>query len=652
MRRYLKKDYAIYIAVKIASFIVSLMPLGLVLWIGRLIGLSMYHLHPKRKRIAYANLKAAFCKEKAPSELKGILKRTYKNYGQSIIETVRMPRINYDYLKRYIEVENIDRISEAKKRGKGIVFLTSHFGNWELSSLKSAQAGYPIYVLARPQRLEIVNDLLNSYRERLGCKVVNRGMSSREIVRALKRNEIIGILSDQDVGKEGIFIDLLGRPASQPVGAVRLARETGATILPTFIIRKNGPRHVIKLEELIHVSKTNDRDGDIKSGLQRHTRILESYITQYPDQWMWVYTRWKSTPSRRVVILNDGKRGHLNQSLAAFNIIKRCRRDTGYSDEDTSCQIIDVKFKSRLRRFILLLCSIFASHACQGCMGYLRFCLDKDSYNNIMRTYADIVISCGSSLSAVNIFLSKENNSKNVVIMKPGIMGALRDFDVAIIPRHDRPREKDNVVITEGSPNLIDEETMKDGGMKIRNMAALGQKKRLGLLIGGDNPEYGLTPGLINKLIGQVEKALEELDMELLATTSRRTPKDAEGLLKERLGRNPRCKLLIIANERNIDNAVGGILGLSDIILVSGESISMVSEAASSGKHTITFNLERRRPSSKHDYAIEGLASADYIVQTSVDKIRDAIVDISCNKRPVKRLDNAEKMYEKLYRII
>ncbi len=649
--RYSGRDYAAYIAVRIAIFVASILPLGLALWAGRIIGLCMYCLHPKRKKIAYANLKAAFCKDKTSAELKAILRRVYKNYGQTIMETLRMPRVDFAYLEKHVKVEGQNRIPGAQAKSRGVIFLTSHFGNWEFSSLKSAQEGYPIYVLARPQRLERLNDLLNSFREKLGCRVIDRGMHSRQIIKALKKNCIVGVLSDQDAGKDGIFMELLGRPASYPVGAVRLARDTGATILPTFIIRQRGGEHLIRIEEPITVTKTDDRDADIREGLRIYTKVLESYIRQYPDQWMWVYTRWKSTPLRKVVILNDGKSGHLNQSLAALDVIKRCRRDAGFKDEDTSVEVIDVKFRNRIRRSALSLCVHFSSHACQGCMGCLKFSLVEDSYRRLMRTYADIVISCGSALAPVNIFLSKENNAKNVLIMKPGIVG-LRNFDVAIIPEHDRPKEKENIVVTEGSPNLINGESMKDGGDRIRSMINLTKKRRLGLLIGGDNPEYTFTAGLAGELIDQVEGLLEGLDMELLATTSRRTPKGVEELLKKRLGTNSRCKLLLIANEKNIENAVSGILDLSEFVLTSGESISMISEAASSGRHTIIFDLEKKRNVSKHDGFIKRLASLGYIVRAPVDRIRETVVELSQKKGSVKRLNDAEKMYEKLYRII
>jgi KDO2-lipid IV(A) lauroyltransferase len=374
LKEYLNKDYAVYLGARIGISAVSLIPVSAALRIGKIVGLLIYHFHPKRKRIAYANLKAAFGSEKEPVELKRILRDTYKNYGQTITEMLRIPRIDSDYLRERVRVRGIDRIKEAHARGKGVIFFTSHFGNWELSTLKSAQVGFPIHVLARAQRYKKLDGLLNAYREKLGCKVVNRGMSLRAMIRALKDNKIIGILSDQDVGRSGVFIDFFGRPASHAVGAIRLARDTGAAILPSFIVRDGGG-HIIYIEEISDVPRTADRGTDITKGLKRQAGTLESYIRRYPDQWMWVYTRWKSTPLRKVVILSDGKRGHLNQSLAALDVIKRCRRDAGFEDEDTLSEIIDVRFRSRFSKTLLSVLAVFASHIWQGDMRMMRFCL-------------------------------------------------------------------------------------------------------------------------------------------------------------------------------------------------------------------------------------------------------------------------------------
>ncbi|MFH1753464.1 MAG: ELM1/GtrOC1 family putative glycosyltransferase [Candidatus Omnitrophota bacterium] len=643
-------DYILYIAVRAASFIILILPMGFLLWVGRIIGLSMYYFHPRRKKIAYANLKAAFSKEKTPRELKRILKQNYKNYGQNIIEMAALSKLDAKYMERNIVVER-DIIEKAHKKGKGIIFLTSHFGSWEVSGLKSAQIGFPMYGLTRPFKNKRLNALLNSYRERLGNKIVTRGMSARDMIKALRSGGIVGIVGDQDLGKSGVFIDLLGRPASHAVGAARLARDSGAFIIPAFTIREHGARHIVKLEEPFTVSRTHDKRADIEEALKRQAAIMESYVRRYPDQWMWVYTRWKSTPVRKIAVLSDTKQGHLNQSLSALGVIMECRREAGFDDSQTHPEIIEVEYRSRIARAALSFLALFSSHRWQGGLEFLKPFLTEASFKKIIHTYADIVISCGSSLAAVNLFLTRENNAQNVIIMKPGVM-SLRNFNVAIIPAHDNPPKRDNVAITKGSPNIIDEKSMRDGSDRIRGSSELSGKKNIGLLLGGDTPEYSLTTAIVERLIDQIEGTMERLDMGLLVTTSRRTPRTVEELLKKRLGSSPRCGLLVIANESNMKNAVGGILGLSDIILVSGESISMVSEAVSSGKRTLVFDLEKKRHSGKHACAIEALARDGHIVKAPVGSVGE-IIDRECGKPgDFKKFNDRHTMYQKLYRVI
>ncbi|MEE8359304.1 MAG: ELM1/GtrOC1 family putative glycosyltransferase, partial [Candidatus Omnitrophota bacterium] len=248
-------------------------------------------------------------------------------------------------------------------------------------------------------------------------------------------------------------------------------------------------------------------------------------------------------------------------------------------------------------------------------------------------------------------FLTKENNAKNVVLMKPGF-GCVGKFDIAIIPEHDRPRDRRNVVITEGSCNSINDEAMKDGSRRIKDVVKLSEKRKIGVLLGGDTPQQKLTNKMAEDIVEQLVRSLEDNDMELFLTTSRRTPKGVEDILKKRLTSQPRCKLLLIANERDIENAVGGILDLSDIVVVSGESVSMISEAASSGKRVLVFEPEMIGSRTKHDYALDRMESLGYISKTPVSMIHQNINKLSRDNGIVRRLDNAQRMYRKLYRII
>ena len=176
-------------------------------------------------------------------------------------------------MDRYVEVVNLSRIKDAGKSDRGTILLTGHFGDWELSNLTSPMHGFPITVLAREQKMKRVNELLNRLRESKGCKVVRKGMSTKNILKELYARNMVGILSDQDAGRKGMFVELFGRQTSCHSGPFEIAKRTDSLILPNFIVRTRGPYHKLHLEEYIDFRKSSGGD-DVKENLQKFMNIL------------------------------------------------------------------------------------------------------------------------------------------------------------------------------------------------------------------------------------------------------------------------------------------------------------------------------------------------------------------------------------------
>jgi KDO2-lipid IV(A) lauroyltransferase len=627
-------------------------PIRLNLWLGRRIGGIAFFVNKKRRMIAYANLKAAFAKEKTPKELRAITKKVYVNLVQSFAEILSLTKVNKVYVNKYVEVVNMNRIEDAGRSGRGTILLTAHFGDWELSSLVSAMKDFPITVLAREQKMKRLNELLNRLRESKGCKVVRKGMSTKLIFKELYKKSMVGILSDQDAGRSGTFVDFFGRPTSAHIGPFEIAKHTDSIILPNFIVREGGPFHKLYLEDYIEMrdAKTGE---DVKNSLQKYMSILEEYVRRYPDQWLWLHKRWKSTPKRVILVLSDEKAGHLNQSLAVAHQIQRARMTQDYKIEDTSINIVKVEYKNRFSRLLLTLVAPFASWRCHGRMYFMRWCLKKDSYENLMKTYAEFIVSCGSSLAPVNIFMKKENNARNVIVMKPGFLLGLKKFNFVIVPKHDKVKPRKGVVETILAPNLIENNALKAAGEKLKNRVRFERDKTIGLLIGGDNPEFRLSGDLLKKVMADVLKSCESNDADLLVTTSRRTSKEQESIIKSVLGKNPRCKLLVIANENNPEGTLAGILALSNVVIVSGESISMVSEAVSSGKKTIAFSLDKKKYSmTKHELVLENLVKEGSISIARTGELISLTGRALKDTKPAKKINDMDKIYEAMRALI
>jgi mitochondrial fission protein ELM1 len=255
----------------------------------------------------------------------------------------------------------------------------------------------------------------------------------------------------------------------------------------------------------------------------------------------------------------------------------------------------------------------------------------------VRNTYADIVISCGSSATAANVFLKYENNAKNIVIMKP-CLGRDKKMDLIILPRHDaRGKVRRNELIIEGAPNRITE--LKSGN-----------NNGIGLLIGGDAKGFRLKKEDVEKVVDEVIKISEEKNLDIFLSTSRRTSPQIDKLLKEKLGNNKRCKLLIIANEKNIEGAVANIFGLSELVVISQESMSMISEAASSGRYVIVFRFKEK--DTKYDKMVSNLEKNGYINTARPDEIHGRIKEILETRPEQKRLDDREKIIDRLRALV
>ena len=201
-------------------------------------------------------------------------------------------------------------------------------------------------------------------------------------------------------------------------------------------------------------------------------------------------------------------------------------------------------------------------------------------------------------------------------------------------------------MVTEGAPNRI----------RVTNAEGRATNNGIGLLIGGDAKGFQLNKGWVEKVVDALIKISKEKDIDIFVSTSRRTSPEVDRLLKEKLSDNKRCKLLIIANEKNIYGAVANIFGLSDIIIISPESMSMISEAASSGKHVVVFRERQsaRAPErqTKYEKLVANFEKEGYIKTAAPGEIYNKIKEILETRPEVKRLDDREKIVERLKGLI
>jgi KDO2-lipid IV(A) lauroyltransferase len=639
-------DLIASIFVRAFNLFFHVMPIRFDLWLGRRIGALMCLLSGKRRSITYANLKAAFCGEKTPEELLRITREAYINLGQTFVELMSMTKANKRYTDKFVDIKNMERIREASKNPNGMILVSAHFGNWELSTITGVMEGFPLYLLSRDQKMKRTGELLNMLRESKGNVVIRKGMDIKKIFRVLHEGKSLGILGDQNAGASGKLIDLFGRPASTAVGPYRFAQKSGAWILPAFIHRVKGPYHQLVVEPIMKIGEGDD----VVPYMKEYNNLLEKHVRAHPGQWWWMHKKWKLTPLKKVMVLDDGKKGHLKQSLAVVGQIRRYREDEGFAPEHIKVDIVRIRFRSRSARALFNAVSPFFEMSARARLACLRMALDRESYEEaVCRRYADVVVSCGSALSGVNRLLKLENYAKNLTVLDPGVLKRGK-FDVVVIPRHDVPAKGmrgDNIVVTEMAPNLVD-----PGGLAALVPEKTDGRTVIGLLVGGNNPYFEFTDDLVGELVKNINISLEQLDGNICLTTSRRTPETCETVLRKAFERNPRCRMFVLGRGDRDEHTVEKILASSDTVIVSGESISMVSEAVSSGRPVLVFMPRKKAEGlTKYERFVEELRERGHLRLVKPSDIPDELVHIVEKKQEVTLPEDNRRIYEKLYKL-
>lgn len=275
------------------------LPYSLVHAIMRLFLGIAFCLTIRQKRIARESLQIAFGPEKSSKEIEQIIKANFDNVGQAMIEMLHV-MYHPHAVNNKVVFEGKENLDKALARGKGVLAVTAHFGNFPLMMLYCARMGYKTSCIIRPTRDPVIEEFLVKKRNELGLKTiyaVPRQQCVTESIRALRNNEVVFVLLDQNFGANGgVFVDFFGQKAATATGPVVLARRTGAAILPMFITRQKDDTHKICIEPIFEVEERADEEETLLVNTSRITQLIERYIRRYPYEWGWMHRRWKSRP--------------------------------------------------------------------------------------------------------------------------------------------------------------------------------------------------------------------------------------------------------------------------------------------------------------------------------------------------------------------
>lgn len=242
---------------------------------------------PKLRRTARRNLEIA-----GFGQREDIIDGVFHAIARTLVAIAQVRGLNKTNIHEIIEYEGFEHYAEAKRRGKGALFATAHLGNWELSAVAHSLLTEPMHVVVRPLDNPHVDAIVEARRQATGNHVISKKDAARDILRALKKNEPVGILIDQNVSlAEGTFIDFFGVPACAGTAFARLASHSGAAVIPGFALWSEArQKYILKFFPLVEI--TGDAIVDTKS---IHA-VIEQVIREHPDQWLWLHRRWKTRP--------------------------------------------------------------------------------------------------------------------------------------------------------------------------------------------------------------------------------------------------------------------------------------------------------------------------------------------------------------------
>lgn len=270
-----------------------LLPMSTARWLGRCIGAFLYAVLRNYRRTAHKNLRLVY-PELPEKERRKMAWAVFLHFGQAVAEFVKLPQLSPEAVDSMTVVEGEENLKRALEDGKGAFIITGHLGNWEFMGRWLATHGYSLNVIARRSEDPETEKLLSSTRVQSGAKVFSRGEAARPVLQSLRRNELVGILPDQNAGN--VVVPFFGMPTGTTDGPAILHLHTGAPLVFSWCTRMEDGRFHILFEPPERYSATGDRPADVRAIMTLVNQRLEAQIRKNPTQWLWLHDRWRASP--------------------------------------------------------------------------------------------------------------------------------------------------------------------------------------------------------------------------------------------------------------------------------------------------------------------------------------------------------------------
>lgn len=284
------------------TWLFSLLPTSMTMTVGTGIGLTLRFLLPSRRKVSEENIRASLPYlqqqpnwaggDRSPEEL---TRSVFTNIGCNLLELSRLYHGRGEEIFQRVTIQGEEHHDTARSLGKGLLFLTGHFGNWELSSLYyNVHFNLPLAAVARKQNNPYLHRMVETMRMRYQNRIIYKDNAVKSMISTLKKGGTVGLLIDQAVmPNEGCVINFLGRKAWASKVPVLIAKKTGSPIIPGIIYRKADGHQVTLYPPLIFGDDQSDEA--VARDVQAYCNVFEQFIIEHPESWYWIHKRWKRT---------------------------------------------------------------------------------------------------------------------------------------------------------------------------------------------------------------------------------------------------------------------------------------------------------------------------------------------------------------------
>lgn len=291
-RRRLKHSIEHAVALRVIRSLAA-RPIDEALERGARLGRLWHTLDRGHRRLAVRNIALGLGMD--PSAAARTARACFENIGRTLAEFCLADRCADELIAR-MDLEGTEHLRTALRAGRGVFFVSGHCGNWELLGARLARE-VPMTSLARAMANPLVDSDIEARRRAAGVRTLDARDAVRGVLGALRRNEAVGMLLDQNaLRRERVFVPFLGRPAATNVGLAILALKSGAPVLPAFSARLGNGRHRAWIGPPIGAVATGERPERLGVSTARYTAAIEEYVRRHPEQWFWVHNRWKRSP--------------------------------------------------------------------------------------------------------------------------------------------------------------------------------------------------------------------------------------------------------------------------------------------------------------------------------------------------------------------